>query len=103
MDAKTTTGVTALWLAAGEGRKDVTSALIGRGADVNNQRRDGITAVMAAAIGGYKVQLSSCSWHLVHGGSSVRDVSSTTEIWGFVQLLLPRRLRRVELHSGVRT
>lgn len=55
MDAKTTTGVTALWLAAGEGRKEVAASLIARGADVNNRRTDGITAVMAAAVGGHKV------------------------------------------------
>lgn len=55
MDAKTTTGVTALWLAAGEGRKEVAATLISRSADVNNRRTDGITAVMAAAVGGRKV------------------------------------------------
>lgn len=55
MDATTTTRVTALWLAAGEGRKEVAASLIARGADVNNRRTDGITAVMAAAVGGHKV------------------------------------------------
>lgn len=55
MDATTTTGVTALWLAAGEGRKEVAASLIARGSDVNNRRTDGITAVMAAAVGGHKV------------------------------------------------
>ena len=55
VDAKTTTGVTALWLAAGEGRKDVVASLIARGADVNNRREDGITALMAASLGGHKV------------------------------------------------
>lgn len=55
VDAKTTTGVTALWLAAGEGRKAVAADLIAKGADVNNRRTDGITAVMAAAVGGHKV------------------------------------------------
>lgn len=57
VDAKTTTGVTALWLAAGEGRKAVAADLIAKGSDVNNRRTDGITAVMAAAVGGHKV------WH----------------------------------------
>lgn len=57
VDAKTTTGVTALWLAAGEGRKEVAASLIARGADVNNRRTDGITAVMAAAVGGHKVRV----------------------------------------------
>ncbi len=55
VDAKTTTGVTALWLAAGEGRKTVATDLIAKGSDVNNRRTDGITAVMAAAVGGHKV------------------------------------------------
>lgn len=55
VDAKTTTGVTALWLAAGEGRKAVAADLITKGSDVNNRRTDGITAVMAAAVGGHKV------------------------------------------------
>lgn len=55
VDAKTTTGVTALWLAAGEGRKAVAADLIAKGSDVNNRRTDGITAVMAAAVGGHKV------------------------------------------------
>lgn len=55
MDAKTTTGVTALWLAAGEGRKEVAMTLISKGSNVNNRRTDGITAVMAAAVGGHKV------------------------------------------------
>lgn len=60
VDAKTTTGVTALWLAAGEGRKEVAATLIARGADVNNRRTDGITAVMAAAVGGHKVWCVMC-------------------------------------------
>lgn len=55
VDAKTTTGVTALWLAAGEGRKEVAASLIAKDSDVNNRRTDGITAVMAAAVGGHKV------------------------------------------------
>lgn len=59
VDAKTTTGVTALWLAAGEGRKAVAADLIAKGADVNNRRTDGITAVMAAAVGGHKVSCGS--------------------------------------------
>jgi len=56
VDAKTTTGVTALWLAAGEGRKAVAADLIAKSSDVNNRRTDGITAVMAAAVGGHKVR-----------------------------------------------
>lgn len=56
VDAKTTTGVTALWLAAGEGRKEVAASLIAKDSDVNNRRTDGITAVMAAAVGGHKVR-----------------------------------------------
>lgn len=64
MDAKTTTGVTALWLAAGEGRKAVAADLIAKGADVNNRRTDGITAVMAAAVGGHKVHCCSMTdWY----------------------------------------
>lgn len=59
VDAKTTTGVTALWLAAGEGRKAVAADLIANGADVNNHRTDGITAVMAAAVGGHKVSYTA--------------------------------------------
>lgn len=59
VDSKTTTGVSALWLAAGEGRKEVAASLIARGADVNNRRTDGITAVMAAAVGGHKVRYTT--------------------------------------------
>lgn len=67
VDAKTTTGVTALWLAAGEGRKAVAADLIAKGADVNNRRTDGITAVMAAAVGGHKVSIFYLSIYLSYG------------------------------------
>lgn len=53
MDAEAKSGVTALWLAAGEGRKDVLAELLKSGASANNNRSDGITALMGAAAGGH--------------------------------------------------
>lgn len=61
--------MTALWLAAGEGRKAVAADLIAKGADVNNRRTDGITAVMAAAVGGHKV---SCDYLALCVGREAR-------------------------------
>jgi ankyrin repeat protein len=54
IDAQTTSGVTALWLAAGEGREDVLRYLLSKKTSVHCRRSDGITAVMAAAVGGHK-------------------------------------------------
>lgn len=53
MDAGAKSGVTALWLASGEGRKDVLTELLKSGASANNSRSDGITALMGAAAGGH--------------------------------------------------
>ena len=53
LDAPAASGVTALWLAAGEGKGDVLTFLIKKGGDVKNQRVDGITALMAACVGGH--------------------------------------------------
>ncbi|KAL3767775.1 hypothetical protein ACHAW5_003594 [Stephanodiscus triporus] len=47
------TGVTALWLAAGEGRSDVMRSLLRKDADANNARSDGISALMTASVGGH--------------------------------------------------
>lgn len=53
VDAEAKSGVTALWLASGEGRKDVLKELLKSGASANNSRSDGITALMGAAAGGH--------------------------------------------------
>lgn len=53
VDAEAKSGVTALWLAAGEGRKEVLKELLKNGASANNSRSDGITALMGAAAGGH--------------------------------------------------
>ena len=46
-------GVSSLWLAAGEGHTEVIQYLLSKKADPNNQRSDGITALMAACAGGH--------------------------------------------------
>lgn len=53
VDAEAKSGVTALWLASGEGRKDVLAELLKSKASANNSRSDGITALMGAAAGGH--------------------------------------------------
>lgn len=53
VDAEAKSGVTALWLASGEGRTDVLKQLLESGASANNSRSDGITALMGAAAGGH--------------------------------------------------
>lgn len=53
MDAEAKSGVTALWLSSGEGRKEVLKELLNNGASANNSRSDGITALMGAAAGGH--------------------------------------------------
>lgn len=53
VDAQAKSGVTALWLAAGEGRTDVLGELLKNGASASNSRSDGITALMGAAAGGH--------------------------------------------------
>lgn len=53
VDAEAKSGVTALWLASGEGRKDVLKELLKSGSSANNSRSDGITALMGAAAGGH--------------------------------------------------
>lgn len=58
MDAQAKSGVTALWLAAGEGRSDVIAELLKNGASASNSRSDGITALMGAAAGGHAEALN---------------------------------------------
>lgn len=53
VDAEAKSGVTALWLASGEGREEVLKELLKNGASANNSRSDGITALMGAAAGGH--------------------------------------------------
>jgi ankyrin repeat protein len=45
--------VTALWLAASEGRVEVMQILLKNGADATNARVDGITCIMTASVGGH--------------------------------------------------
>ena len=53
VDFPAASGVTAMWLAAGEGRTPIIQFLLRKNADVNNKRMDGITALMAACVGGH--------------------------------------------------
>lgn len=53
VDPLANSGVTALWLASGEGRADVMKALLKKDANPNNARSDNISALMAAAVGGH--------------------------------------------------
>lgn len=53
VNAEAKSGVTALWLAAGEGHKDVLKELLKNGASAGNSRSDGITALMGASAGGH--------------------------------------------------
>ena len=53
VDAAASSEVTALWLAASEGRAEVMKILLNKGADAKNTRLDGITALMTASVGGH--------------------------------------------------
>jgi serine/threonine-protein phosphatase 6 regulatory ankyrin repeat subunit B len=53
VDAPANSGVTALWLAAGEGQAECMKVLLNKQADATNTRIDGISALMTASVGGH--------------------------------------------------
>ena len=53
MDVTATFGVTALWLASGEGWTEVIKILLGKGSDAGNTQSGSISCVMAASVGGH--------------------------------------------------
>lgn len=60
-------GVSAVWLAAGEGHKDVVEYLLSLGFDPNSLRSDSISALMAASAGGHHAVVEV----LVNAGAAV--------------------------------
>ena len=50
VNAAASSEVTALWLAASEGRTDVMKLLVKNNADASNTRVDGLSALMTAAV-----------------------------------------------------
>lgn len=84
VDAQAKSGVTALWLAAGEGRKDVLEELLKNGASASNSRSDGITALMGAAAGGHadavNMLLAAGEMITVRGTGHVRNSAPTNTL-----------------------
>jgi ankyrin repeat protein len=52
-DLSANSGITVLWLAAGEGRVDVMKLLLKKVTDANNARSGNISALMTALMGGH--------------------------------------------------
>ncbi|CAM9164496.1 unnamed protein product, partial [Ectocarpus fasciculatus] len=60
-------GATALWFAAAEGKDEMIELLVMAGADVNKERQDGISPLIAAAAGGHTTSVEK----LIKSGAEV--------------------------------